>query len=274
MRVNVLGFITAFFFSLISPALAVSDNPAVLGMPRIGPAYGAPPRSYHDSKVVIITFKTSPDVLQKLVPKPMVPNKEGIITLYFGHFEAPAYDRGSFHFPGESYEETGLVAPVSLFKEGGGYSLFLYLNKVAPAISGREIWGFPKKDADIVMTEKEGKITFNVNRLGVPIVKATFKKTAKVENIPARPARARYNLKYIPSATKDGPPDVMQIVSYKQETKIKELYNGEASLELGSTPVDPLGEIPIAKIIKAEYLVVDGGVDYGGVLYDYLKERK
>lgn len=274
MPVQIARFLAAFLFCLSSSAFAAPDATAVLGMPQIGPAYGDPPRTYHDSQIVSITFKTTPQALRKLVPKPMEPNTDGIITLYFGHFNAPDYDRGNFHFPGESYEETGLVAPVSLFKEGGGYSLFLYLNKFTPAISGREIWGFPKKDADIAMTEEGGKITFTVNRLGVAIMKATFRKTAKVDKIPARPARARYNLKYIPSAMRNAPPDVMQIVSYKQDSKIKELYNGEATLEFGSTPVDPLGEIPVVKIVRAEYMVVDGGVDYGEVLYDYLKQGK
>src|SRR6185369_1998634 len=105
---------------------------------------GAPPRTYHDSKLVSITFKTTPEALQKLVPKPLVPNPENLVSLYIGRFNTPDYSRGEYIFKGDSYLEAGFVVPVAFEKQSGGYSLFLYLNKPGPAISGREIWGFPK----------------------------------------------------------------------------------------------------------------------------------
>jgi len=122
------------------------------------------------------------------------------------------------------------------------------------------------------MTDEKGKITFSVTRLGTTLMKATFQQTEKVEPVPNRPSRIRYNLKYIPSVRKNAPPDVMQITSYLQENKLKELHKGKATLELSSTAVDPLGEIPILAIVRAEYMVIDGTVDYGEVVYDYLKQ--
>jgi acetoacetate decarboxylase len=265
-------------FPTLALLLALTPHPASASqtapnysMPLVGPAYGAPPRTYHDSQLVTITFKTTQAALQKLVPNPMVPNPDNLVSVYFGHFKTPDYTNGEFTFKGESYLETGFVAPVSLAKQAGGYSLFLYLNKSGPAISGREIWGFPKKEADIAMSEEQGKITFTVTRLGTTLMKATFVRGERVEPVPNRPPRIRYNLKYIPSVKKDAPPDVMQITSYLQENKVKELQKGTATLELGSTSVDPLGQLPVLEIVRAEYMVVDGTVDYGDVVYDYLK---
>ncbi len=261
-----------FLFSMISQASWASQVATSYSMPLLGPEYGAPPRTYFDSKLVTITFKTTPEALQKLIPKPMVPNPDNLVSVYFGHFNTPDYNSGDYVFKGDSYLEVGFVAPVTLSNKAGGYSLFLYLNKLGPAISGREIWGFPKKDADIVMTDENGKITFTVTRMGATIMKATFQRAEKVEPIPNRPPRIRYNLKYIPSVSKNAPPEVMQLTSYLQENKLKELQNGKSTLELGSTSVDPLGEIPILGIVRAEYMVIDGTVDYGEVVYDYLKQ--
>jgi acetoacetate decarboxylase len=201
-----------------------------------------------------------------------VANADNLVSVYFGQFHTPDYKNGEFTFKGDTYLETGFVVPVSLANQSGGYSLFLYLNKPGPAISGREIWGFPKKEADIVMSDENGRITFAVTRLGTPIMKATFQRADKVEPVPSRPPRVRYNLKYIPSVRKNAPPDVMQITSYLQETRLKELHKGKATLELGTTPVDPLGKIPVLEIVRAEFAVVDGVVDYGDVVYDYLKQ--
>jgi len=264
--------VLVFIFTVFSQMSWASQDGSNYSMPIIGPEYGAPPRTYYDSKLVTITFKTTSEALQKLIPKPMVPNPDNLVSVYFGNFNTPDYNSGEYVFKGDSYLEVGFVAPVSLFNKAGGYSLFLYLNKPGPAISGREIWGFPKKDADIVMADENGKITFTVMRLGTALMKATFLRTGKVEPVPSRPPRVRYNLKYIPSVRKDAPPDVMQITSYLQDNKLKELQKGKATLELGTTSVDPLGKIPILEIVKAEYMVIDGTVDYGEVVYDYLKQ--
>jgi acetoacetate decarboxylase len=257
--------------SMMSQSSWASQEAPIYSMPYGGPVYGDPPRSYHDSRIVNLIFRTTPEALQKLVPKPMIPNTDNLVTVYFGQFNTPDYKSGEFLFKGDTYLEVGFLAPVKLQEKFGGYSLFLYLNKPGPAISGREIWGFPKKDAEIVMTDKDGRVTFTVTRQGTTIMKAAFQRGTKVEPLPKRPARLRYNLKYIPSVKRGAPPDVMQITSYLQDNRLKELYNGKATLELGSTPVDPLGNIPVLEIVRAEYMVIDGGVDYGEVVYDYLK---
>lgn len=263
--VNLVGFLLFF-------AAAQACCAAEFSMPLFAPEYGTPPRSYHDSKLVSITFKTTAEALQKLVPKPMTPNKDNLVSLYIGRFNAPDYRNGEQLFKGGSYLEAGFVVPVTFEKQTGGYSLVLYLNKTAPAISGREIWGFPKKEADIVMMEDQGKITITMERLGAMLLQATFRKGEKVEPVVQRPPRARYNLKYIPSVKKNAPPDVMQLTSFMQESTLKELYKGKATLQLGGSSVDPLNSIPVVEIVKAEYMVVDGIVDYGEVIYDYLKQ--
>ena len=261
-----------FLTCVLTDSASYAQEITGYSMPLAAPEYGAPPRTFFDSKVVTITFKTTPEALRKLVPKPLVPNPDNLVSVYFGRFNTPDYTSGEFHFKGDSYLEVGFVVPTTLSNKSGGYSLFLYLNKPGPAISGREIWGYPKKDAEIVMLDEKGKITFTVERLGTTIMKATFQRAEKVEPLPSRPPRVRYNLKYIPSVRKNAPPDVMQITSNVQENRLKELYKGTATLELGTTPVDPLGAIPILEIVRAEFGVIDGVVDYGDVLFDYLKQ--
>jgi acetoacetate decarboxylase len=272
IRKTIPALVVLCITSLTPLSLSHAQEVTGYSMPLAAPEYGAPPRRFFDSKVVTITFKTTPETLKRLVPKPLVPNPDNLVSVYFGRFNTPDYTSGEFLFKGDSYLEVGFVVPTTLSNKSGGYSLFLYLNKPGPAISGREIWGYPKKDADIVMLDEKGKITFTVERLGTTIMKATFLRGEKVEPLPSRPPRVRYNLKYIPSVRKNAPPDVMQITSNVQENTLKELYKGTGTLELGTTPVDPLGTIPILEIVRAELGVIDGVVDNGDVLFDYLKQ--
>lgn len=271
LRRLLVGLVVFLLFSTARNACFAAE----FSMPFFAPEFGTPPRSYHDSPLVSITFKTTPAALQKLIPKPMRPNKDNLISLYVGRFHAPDYRNGEQLFKGDSYLEAGFVVPVSVENQSGGYSLVLYLNKTGPAISGREIWGFPKKEAEIAMVDDGGTITITMERLGAMLLQASFQKGEKVVPPIQRPPRPRYNLKFIPSVRKNAPPDVMQLTSYMQETKVKEYYKGKATLQLGGSSVDPLNSsIPVVEIVKAEYMVIDGIVDYGEVIYDYLKEGK
>jgi acetoacetate decarboxylase len=70
----------------------------------------------------------------------------------------------------------------------------------------------------------------------------------------------------------NAPPDVMQLTSTLIDTEMKELYTGSATLKLGSSVSDPLGEIPILEILEGRYTVDDMILGYGDVIYDYLTE--
>jgi acetoacetate decarboxylase len=75
-----------------------------------------------------------------------------------------------------------------------------------------------------------------------------------------------------PSIIKNAPPDVQQLISVPHGSDTKELHSGKGTLVFQSSNLDPLGEIPIVQIMKSEYSVSDLVLDYGEVLFDYLKE--
>jgi acetoacetate decarboxylase len=52
----------------------------------------------------------------------------------------------------------------------------------------------------------------------------------------------------------------------------KEVCPGDVTLRLGSTPSDPLGEIPVLEIVNSLYFIGGFVLDYGRVVHDYLKE--
>jgi acetoacetate decarboxylase len=272
VMVQTFGVILILFVLYVP--CGAEDFPSGYSMPLTGPQFGAPPITFSDTKMVAITFKTTPEILQKLVPRPLVPNPDNLMFVYFGRFNPQDYTSGEFVIKGISYLEVAFGVPAAFSNQLGGYMVYMYLDKASPTIFGRELWGYPKKDADITMIEEDGKITARVERRGTTLVKATFQRTEKVEPIPSRPPTVRYNLKFIPSVKKNAPPDVMQLTSTVIDYKAKELYKGNATLELGSSSVDPLDKIPILQIVRAEYVVMDGVLDYGDVLYDYLEKGK
>jgi acetoacetate decarboxylase len=243
-------------------------------IPLPAPLYGAPPLKYFDSKFVTIVFKTSPEVLRKLVPQPLVPNPDNLMFVYTSNLNANDYQSGGFSFPGGNYFEVALGIPVQFDKTPGYYCVVMYLDKTLAGVPmGREIWGLPKKGAQITFDEKDGKVSSVVSRFGTPIIKLNFERVQKVEPIPPRPPTPVFSLKYIPSVKKDAPPDVMQLTSHVSKLQRKEMWTGNGSVEFGSLSADPLGDIPVLQIVRGQYEVVEGSLPFGEVVHDYLKAK-
>jgi acetoacetate decarboxylase len=242
------------------------DLAAAFTMPVISPLIVPPPYRYRDTKVVNILFKTDPKILERLVPAPLKANPDQPLVLYIGHFILADYDL--------PYNEAGLLVPVLRDgKPAGLFAVVLYLDKANPIVGGREVCGWPKKDAEqILFHEKNGKITAEVTRYGKKIITVSFKVQQKVETIPERPKSPILLLKLIPSIRKDAPPDVLKLNSLVIDSDvIKELRVGKATLEFGDSPYDLfLAKIPVREITYSEAIVHDFTLGYGQVVIDYL----
>lgn len=234
-------------------------------MPGVAPFYDAPPYICQGTRSINILFKTSPETLQALVPAPLVPNPDSVLFIYFAQFNvvAPVQFR---------YLEMGIGVPSSFSGNAGQYAVYLYLDKAGAIVPGREIYGWPKKDAEITFTEDKDGIAAQVVRDEVVLAEATLHLLEKVDPIPQQPSAPWFNLKLIPSVKKNAPPDVMQLTSTVIESEIKKIYTGSATLKLGSSVSDPLGDIPILAVLEGKFTVDDITLGYGDVIYNYLSE--
>ena len=235
-------------------------------MPGVAPLYEAPPYIYQGNRSINILFKTTPETLQALVPAPLVPNPDSVLFIYIAQFNVVTPTK--FH-----YLEMGIGVPASISDTAGQYAVYLYLDKAGAIVPGREIYGWPKKDAEFSFIEEKDSITAQVVRDGVVLAEATLHHLEKVDPIPQQPGAPWFNLKLIPSVKKNAPPDVMQLTSMVIESEMQEMYTGAATLKLGSSVSDPLGDIPILAVLEGRFTVDDVTLGYGDVLYDYLAEK-
>ena len=234
-------------------------------MPGVAPLYDAPPYIYQGNRSINILFKTAPETLQALVPAPLVPNPNSVLFIYFAQFNVVAPTRFN-------YLEMGIGVPVSFSDTAGQYAVYLYLDKIGAIVPGREIYGWPKKDAEISFSEVIGGITAQVVREGVMLADVELHLLEKVDPILQQPSAPWFNLKLIPSVKKNAPPDIMQLTSTMIESEIKEMYTGSANLTLSSSISDSLGAIPILAVLEGRFSIDDITLGYGDVIYDYLTE--
>jgi acetoacetate decarboxylase len=236
-------------------------------MPKVAPLYDAPPYIYQGNRSINILFKTTPETLQALVPAPLVPNPDSVIFIYFAQFNVVTPIRFR-------YLEMGIGVPASFSDTAGQYAVYLYLDQAGAIVPGREIYGWPKKDAEISFTEDKDGIVARVVRDGVVLADATLHFLKRVDPIPQQPGAPWFNLKLIPSVKKNAPPDVMQLTSTEIESEMKEMYTGSATLKLSSSVSDPLDAIAILEILESRFTVDDITLGYGDIIHDYLTESE
>lgn len=236
-------------------------------MPSASPLYPEPPYYYKGNRVMAVTFRTTAEILRELVPMPLLPNPDNLAFIYIGDFNVVSPVQ-------TNYREVGIGIP-AIFKETlGSYFAYLYLDPPLAIVPGREIWGWPKKDAEITFTAEKGLFQATVNREGVALIRASVNVSEQVKPIPNQPDIPAFNLKIVPSVKKNHPPDVLQLTSATTISEKKELSRGEAALSFASSPTDLLERMPVLEIISGEQYIEDLSLDCGEVLFDYLTENQ
>jgi acetoacetate decarboxylase len=116
-------------------------------MPLTAPSFPRGPYRFVNREYFIITYRTDPEALRRMVPEPL---EIGEPIVKYEFIRMP--DSTGFG----DYTESGQVIPVTYKGMAGGYVHAMYLDDDAPIAGGREIWGFPKKLATPTLrTEKD-----------------------------------------------------------------------------------------------------------------------
>ena len=236
-------------------------------MPPASPLYPEPPFCYKGNRVISIVFRTTPEALQGLVPAPLLPNPDHLAFIYVGEFNVDSPVKAN-------YREAGIGVPALFGETLGSYFAYLYLDPPLAIVPGREIWGFPKKDASIAFTREGALFRATVSRDGVTLVSASVNASERVEPVPDEPGLPAFNLKLIPSVKRSSPPDVLQLTSATVMSERRELYRGAGTLSLASSSADDLARLPVLEIVGGEQYIEDMTLDSGDVLFDYLTESK
>jgi acetoacetate decarboxylase len=232
-------------------------------MPQI---FGKPPINYSGSDVLAITFKTTPKVIKQLVPKPMVAVDSQLITINMAFHRVP--DR-------QDYYEMFISIPVTVNGKKGNYHPLLYLDKTAPTVAGREVWGFPKIDGSFKLEKKIDKIHFSLSRNGTNLLEFSSSLSEPISDVFETEIIEGFVIKEIPSVDGSDTPDLHRLNSYiSRNTKVYEIQlANNIDFQLSESEKDFFPNIPVVDIIDAKLFKLDFILDYGEIEYDYLKEK-
>jgi acetoacetate decarboxylase len=235
-------------------------------MPLTSPAYPPGPYRFVDREFFVITYRTDPEALEKVVPAPLT-------------FDKPIVKYEFIKMPDSTgfgdYCESGQVIPVSFRGEKGSYSHAMFLNDGPPIYGGRELWGFPKKLANPSLRPEMDTLVGTLDYGPIRVATGTMGfKYRKLDHdvVLASLKEPNYLLKIIPDV--DGRPRICEIVRYYlEDIALKEAWTGPAALELHPHALAPVADLPVREIISAVHLKADLTLGLGTAVHDYLTER-
>jgi acetoacetate decarboxylase len=240
-----------------------ADVKRAYAMPLTNPAYPRGPYRFINREFLIITYRTDIAKLREIVPEPLEVT-DPIVKYEF--IRMP--DSTGFG----DYTETGQVIPVSFKGRKGGYVHCMFLNDEAPIAGGRELWGFPKKLADVSLRPEIDTLvgTLDYGRVRVATGTMGYKhKEADLEAVKASLAAPSWLVKIIPHV--DGTPRICELVEYYlEDVTLKGAWTGPAALSLTSHALAPVAVLPVLEVVSAVHIVSDLTLGLGKVVHDYL----
>ena len=141
------------------------------------------------------------------------------------------------------------------------YATQLFVTSDIAMAAGREMGGYPKKMAAISL-QGDPVAGYNASLerpAGQPLVTATLNGFGPPKPVATADSTLHYLcLRLIPSATKDAPPTVCELLLSDWQIVKGQVYEGSGSCSiLGTSALDPLHLAPIVSIVSRELILAD-----------------
>lgn len=214
---------------------------------------------FKGAEMVWVLWETKKEVVERVLPPPLEPLNRPIALAFVANYPSHSY--------GLPYTEAALILRCKYKGELGNYFLAMPLTDDRATFAGREIFGFPKKIANVHFEKNGNQIYGFSERNGVKNIEVKLNITGKfndvetpkiVSEIQMIPKRGKgtvnYLFKHFPHPTKEGFDYTPWLIKQITKSKIKSMQMGEAEVILNSTVHDPWGEIEVVRVLGGMYL--------------------
>ncbi len=244
--------------------------------PEFSPPY--PPLPHHFGKTtgLMILCQAPKGAIQRALARPLEPVGDAdLFVLMMGW---------SPECEGYNVHEIAINAPVKWNDKTGNTTLIEYIDSDMGLITGREVWGWPKKMADIVWTQTATGWTITANKLkdqnSIPLMKIEYRMSGSTPEVKWPDMGPTYLVKRVPNASPTVPP-LTQLVcvgcnlpprgASPAMPPAAKGTKGIATVQFFDGPHDPLtffGPVKVldAKMSSSEGSATDGGLGLGEVV--------
>ncbi len=288
MRRNTLSFAMACVcaFLAVSLLLGVAQDkkakPAranFVPSPEFSPPYPPLPHHFNNNHGLQILCQAPKGAIKRALPRPLEQSgSNDLFVLQMGW--SPDCEGFNVH-------EIQINAPIKWKDRVGSTTLIEYIDSDMGLIAGREIWGWPKKMADIVWTQTAKGWTITCNKQkdqgGIPLMRVEYAISSSTAAVEWPPVRPTFLVKRIPNASLSVPP-LTQLVCVGcnlpanggptfAPTAVTTNTRGTAKVQFFDGPHDPLTFFGPVKVLDANMSITKGamvgGLGLGEVVYQW-----
>lgn len=214
-------------------------------------------RKFYDASMLGVLFETKAEIAERLLPPPLEPVEQPGGMMFIANY--PKTNLG----PG--YHEGALFLRCQYQGEAGSYCLSMPIDSEPRMHNGRDIYGFPKKLADIHVERRGAAVEGWVERNGIRFVEVKAEMTGSLPELPQ--LGAMFLFKASPRADlKPGFDGPVFLIRQKTDIEMKKLDVGTADITLRESEADPWAEVEMTNVLAAFHLVSDNTMNPGKIL--------
>jgi acetoacetate decarboxylase len=225
---------------------------------------------FYGAEMLTVVWESKPEIVRSLLPMPLKPVRLPVASAFVAD-----YPKTNFSLP---YKEAALFLLAEYDGVAGGYCLAMPVTDDMAMAGGREVFGYPKKIADIHFNKQADVVEGWVERHGVRYFRVKAELTGQPNDAGLlelfqdaqfggqAQERYSYNFKHFPSPEGSGfdynPRLIRESVTFKPaETKI-----GKAEIEMKASDQDPWATVEAVKTLGAVYTKGDNTMLPGKVV--------
>jgi acetoacetate decarboxylase len=219
-----------------------------------------------DAEMITVVWETTPEAIEKLLPPPLKPAAKSMVMAFVANYPAT-----NFSLP---YLESALLVRASFEGQEGFYCLAMPVTNDMAMAGGREIWGYPKKLANIALQREGDTVEGSTERHGIQFMKIRANLTGELNDNSAMDellslgvnpegeySGTAFNFIHSPSPVAGEafhyPP---RLIQGETVFRPKTFIFGEAEIELTPSEFDPWHEVPVKRMLGGFYSVGDNSM--------------
>jgi acetoacetate decarboxylase len=194
------------------------------------------------STAVTVIWETDPDAVRAVLPPPLEPS-DPLARIRFATVDMgrglPVFGAGWF----------GVRARHGSVE--GEYPLFMPMTTEQATVGGRETYGEPKKIGNVSITVDGDRVRTDFARMGFPLA-AVEGTLGDAIDIPAKD-KVDFYFKISPSPDGKGFDTEPALVHVRRHEEARDGRALDATLTLHDSPIDPIADIPVGRIVSMEF---------------------
>jgi acetoacetate decarboxylase len=231
----------------------------LLSMPVSAPLYPEPPYHYPKAELTTILFSVNREAIEAIVPEPLKLSKTPMVMAFVAWY--PETTIGPYHEAATFIQASFKTAEGK--KVDGFYCNSMFVDSDIALGAGREIWGYPKKFAEMSVKKEGNKVVGLLRRKNINVMKITVELQNPLTQFPGLNT---LTLKQFFKPDGSGL-ELQELIETPQQITAVDVKAGTANIEFGKSEADPLYLLQPKVTMQGLYGLVNLLLPYGHVVW-------